>query len=134
MRNAVSALSNALDLVDNTAWFDAQPQPVRDTLVAGTIQSVEFVYELSIKTMGRAMEVRAFSPSQVDHLGFRDMVRTAAEMGLVDDPRTWFEYRDMRNKTSHTYDEKKAREVLAKAPKLLADARALLARIDAANV
>lgn len=134
LRDAIAALADALDLVNDRAWFDQQPEKVRNTLVAGAIQSIEFVYELSIKTMKRVMEAQAANPSEIDQLFFRDLLRTAAEMGLIDDVRAWFGYRDMRNITAHTYDHQKAQQVLASALAFLGDARKLLSKIEASNV
>jgi nucleotidyltransferase substrate binding protein (TIGR01987 family) len=134
LRDAISALADALDLVNDQAWFNHQPEKLRKTLVAGVIQSIEFVYELGIKTMKRIMEAQAASASEIDQLAFRDLLRTAAEMGLIDDVLAWFRYRDMRNITSHTYDQAKAQQVLLSATPFLCDARKLLERIEASNV
>ena len=46
----------------------------------------------------------------------------------------WFGYREQRNITSHTYDEKKAVSVYKTALKFLPDAKALLAVLKERNV
>ena len=51
---------------------------------------------------------------------FADLIRSANEQGLLlgDWPK-WRLYRDMRNKTSHTYDEEIALAVVADIPPFL---------------
>ena len=44
-----------------------------------------------------------------------------------------FEFRELRNITSHTYAREKANKVAAGAPALLAEARALLGAIESRN-
>ena len=79
--------------------------------MAGVIQNFDFVYEIGVKMIKRRMELDAASPDEIDGLNFRDLMRVAGERGLVEDVSAWFEYRTMRNLTSHTYDQKVARQV-----------------------
>jgi nucleotidyltransferase substrate binding protein (TIGR01987 family) len=131
--DAVRALGDALEVLDDKTWLEAQPDKVRNTLISGAVQSVEFVYELSVKSIRRSLEMHFESQGEVDGMTYRELIRTAAERGLLDDVPSWFGYREMRNITSHTYDERKAREVLAAAPGFLVHARALLDRLNAIN-
>lgn len=131
LANAIEALDDALTVLADTAWFDAQPSAVRNTLVSGAMQSVEFVYELAIKSLRRSLEHYFAETSPVDAMSFRSLIRTAAERGLIDQVEPWFAYRDMRNITAHTYDRAKARSVLSQAGGLLADARELCRRLTA---
>jgi uncharacterized protein with HEPN domain len=65
---------------------------------------------------------------------FPTLIRTGFEQGLVaSDWTAWRTWREMRNITSHTYDEAKAIQVAAAIPGFLAEARALLARLEARN-
>lgn len=129
LHNAIGALSDALDVVGNTAWFAAQPRPVQTTLVSGAVQSVEFVYELSIKSIRRSLEHYFGDDIAVDAMSYRALIRTAAERGLLDDVEAWFNYREMRNITADTYDAAKVQQVLAAAPAFLANARALFRKL-----
>ena len=45
----------------------------------------------------------------------------------------WFRYRQMRNTTAHTYDQKKAQQVYQGTLLFIDDARALLANLEARN-
>jgi nucleotidyltransferase substrate binding protein (TIGR01987 family) len=133
LRNAVTAFDAGLSAVDNTAWFDQQTPTVQDILVAGVIQHFEFVYELSVKTVKRQLQQDLASPDQITHLNYRDMLRVAAEAGLIEDVEAWFVHRNTRNRSSHTYDREVSREVYAATHAFLEDARSLLVRLEARN-
>jgi nucleotidyltransferase substrate binding protein (TIGR01987 family) len=130
LRNAIASLADALEVVSNNAWFVQQPQKVQNTLIAGVIQNFEFVYEISIKMIRRQIELEAASPSEVDLVDFRDLLRIAGEKGLIADVEVWFNYRKMRNTTSHTYDHNKALQVYHDVLTFISDAHALLARLE----
>lgn len=131
LADAIAALGDAIDVVGDTAWFDVQPRRVQATLISGAVQSVEFVYELSVKSIRRSLEHYFEDDTAVDAMSFRGMIRTAAKRGLIDDVEAWFGYRELRNITDHTYDQAKAFKVLAAAPAFLAHARDLLQRLSA---
>lgn len=124
--NAVARLDEGLSrYLQDTA--DTQ---IRD----GLIQRFEFTYDLSHKMLRRVLEATAANPEEIDRMGFPTLIRTAAEQGLVangwPDWRTW---REMRNITSHTYDEAKALAVVAEIPAFLSEARALAERLAQAT-
>jgi nucleotidyltransferase substrate binding protein (TIGR01987 family) len=82
----------------------------------------------------RQLEIDAASPSEIDFGNFRDMMRTAAEKGLIADVDAWFGYRQLRNMTAHTYDVAKAQSVCQRAHDLLTDAQAVLRALEMRNV
>lgn len=131
LARALLALQRSLAFVDDRDWFDQQPEALRETVMAGAIQHFELVYELSVKMLRRTLEQEADIPAGVDALSYRDMLRTAFEKGLVTDVLAWFDYRKLRNITAHTYDEDKAREVLAGIHGFMAEAQCLLGRLEA---
>ncbi len=120
LSNAIDALRGALDVLADVGWLDRQRPPVKATLVAGTIQSFEFVYEPAVRLLGRRLELDAANPAEVRTLAFRDLLRTAADRGPIDDVRAWFAFRDLRNATAHSYDRGKADQVLVGLPDFLA--------------
>lgn len=127
-----SPLANAVArLAEGLARHRAAPDD--DQLRDGLIQRFEFTYDLSHKLLRRAVEQAAANPAEIDRMSFPTLIRTASEQGLVaGDWAVWRTYREMRNITSHTYDEAKARQVTAAIPDFLAEAQALLARLEAA--
>jgi len=133
LRKAIVSLREGAAVIGDTAWFSAQAAAVQNTLTAGVIRNFEFVYELSIKMMRRELEKDAASPSDTDFSGFRDLLRSAAEKGLIADVEAWFSYRKMRNITAHTYDHEKAQQVLAATPGFIEGAYALQQALDARN-
>lgn len=134
LHNAVTSLDEGLGIVSNQDWINAQSDAVRNTLIAGVIQNFEFVYEISIKMIKRTIEMEAASPTEVDETNFRDLLRVAAEKGLIADVEAWFKYRKMRNITAHTYDHQIAKQVYEGAFEFITDARDLLIRLNARNV
>lgn len=96
---------------------------------AASIQAFEYSYELCIKMLKRQIELTAPSAQNIDHLSFRDLVRTGAEKGLVAEPEKWFQFRELRNITAHTYDEVKADRVYKFLPDFLNSAKALLKKL-----
>ena len=134
LRSAVASLEDGLEVVRDTSWFSQQSSKVQNTLVAGVIQNFEFVYEVGFKMLRRQIEREAASPTEVDESNFRDVLRVAAEKGLIGDVEAWFRYRQMRNITAHTYDHEKAQRVYEGTLVFIDDARALLANLEARNV
>jgi nucleotidyltransferase substrate binding protein (TIGR01987 family) len=131
LHNAVVSLEAGLGVVSDHAWFNAQSEAVRNTLIVGVIQNFEFVYEISIKMIKRTIELEAASPDEVDESNFKEVLRSAAEKGLISDVEAWFKYRKMRNITAHTYDHAKARQVYEGTLEFIGDARDLLNRLSA---
>ncbi|MCW1976715.1 MULTISPECIES: nucleotidyltransferase substrate binding protein [Xanthomonas] len=134
LRNAVSSLEDSLGVVSDSAWFNQQSKQVKNTLVAGVIQNFEFVYEIGIKMLKRQIEAESASPEEVDETNFREVLRVAAEKGLIADVEAWFKYRQMRNITAHTYDHEKAKKVYQGTLDFIVDARDLLQKLEARNV
>lgn len=133
LRNAIASLSDGWEVVSDASWFDQQSKKIQNTLISGVIKNLEFVYEISIKMIKRMIEMEAFSPTEVDESNFRDVIRVAAEKGLISDVEAWFNYRKMRNITAHTYDHEKARKIYRDTPNLIGDACFLLEVLERRN-
>ena len=130
LRSAIMSLDDGLKVVGEVAWFGQQEERVRNTLIAGVIQNFEFVYEISVKMIRRQLEIEADSPTDIDQASFRDLLRMAAEKGLIADVEAWFGFRQMRNITAHTYDHAKAQQVYQGTQTFLNHARQLLTRLE----
>ena len=96
---------------------------------SAAIQAFEYSYEMCVKMIKRQLETMSPSAEDIEHLGYRDLIRVAAEKGLVSNPEAWFKFRDKRNKTTHTYDETKAKDVYGILPLFLDETKHLLARL-----
>jgi len=98
---------------------DNEDTEVRDSV----IKRFEYTYETSIKTLKRylnqtSINLQGRGNSVVTPL--QDLIREGYAQGILKgDWAVWHEYRDMRNKTSHTYDENIAMSVILVAAKFL---------------
>ena len=133
LSDALSSLQEGLEVVSDPNWFNQQSTKVQNTLIAGVIKNFEFVYEISVKMIRRRLQIGADSPADVDQMEFRNLLRSAAERGLIDDVDAWFKYRKMRNITAHTYDHEKARQVYHETLGFIGDARLLLDKLEVLN-
>lgn len=128
LRKALGWLTEALML-----WHQEQAGSVlKPHLRSAVIQSFEFTYELSLRSLRRVLVERAGSADRITDLSFNELLRHAADAGLVPDPNAWRIWRELRNATSLAYDEARAEQVAHDADRFCADARALLAALDAA--
>lgn len=134
LKKAITSLQAGINIMSEGDWLREQSQDVQNILMAGVIQSFEFAYEQSIKMMRRRLEMDAASPTEVDFADYRGLLRTAAEKGIIARVEAWFEYRSMRNITSHTYDQAKAQFVYQGTLKFVDDARVLLHELELRNV
>lgn len=119
LKNALFRLEEGLTRYQS----DITDLQIRD----GLIQRFEFTYELSHKMLKRYLEATAANPEEFDTMTFQDLIRTGNEKGLLlGDWTDWRRYRDMRSRTSHTYDEETALQVVAGIPAFLAEAAFLV--------
>lgn len=97
---------------------------ITDTQIRdGLIQRFEFTYEISHKMLKRYLEAVSPNPEQYDEMSFQDLIRSGNEQALLlSDWSKWKTYREMRAKSSHTYAETVAQEVVAAIPEFLAEA------------
>lgn len=131
LREALAALDKSLgylysDLADNDPGL-------REQFRAACIQGFEFTYEVGYKMIRRQLEQIAGSPSAVDHMTFMQLIRSAAEAGLVPDVGRFRDYREKRNITSHTYDREKAETIVAVLRDFASDTHFVLAELEGRN-
>lgn len=106
----------------------AEAEPGNEVMRDGVIQRFEYSHELALKFIKRVLEMRHGDP--VDQLSYNDLLRTTAERGYIDDVEAWFEYRKLRNQTSHTDDKAVAAHVYTYAQPFLRHASTLLANLE----
>ena len=70
---------------------------------------------------------------RITDLSFNELLRSAADAGLLNDPAAWRIWRELRNATSHAYDEIRAQQVAEDAARFCIDAQALLVAMEAAQ-
>ena len=120
-------------LVEVLEFWRAQPEAsaLKPHLRSAIVQSFEFTYELSVRMLRRVLIERSEAADLVADLSFNDLLRKAADAGPLVEPARWREWREMRNTTSHAYDEAKAQAVALAAARFVPDAAALLATLEA---
>jgi nucleotidyltransferase substrate binding protein (TIGR01987 family) len=106
-------------------------EPADEQLRDGLIQRFEFTYELSHRTLRRYLAQSAGSPEEIQRLPFADLIRAGSAAGLLrGDWPAWRQFREMRTRTSHTYDSATAAQVVAAIPEFLAEADHLCAELE----
>lgn len=125
MKLEITPLQNAIARLEE-GWAAYQRDPTQTLIRDGLIQRFEFTYEISHKMLRRYLESASPTPGQYDDMPFPDLIRSGNEAGLLlgDWPK-WKKYRNMRAKTSHTYDEEFALEVVAGIPNFIEEAKYL---------
>ena len=109
-------------------------EPADTQLRDGLIQRFQRTYELSHKMLKRHLEQSAANPHTYDAADFQYLIRSANEQGLLrSDWPVWRRFRELRGKTSHTYDEAAAKDVAAEIPSFLGEAAHLLNALQARN-
>jgi nucleotidyltransferase substrate binding protein (TIGR01987 family) len=117
--NAVQRLAEGLARYQK----DTTDTQIRD----GLIQRFEFTYEISHKMLKRHLEMVSASPGEFNDMVFADLIRSGNEHGLLlGNWSDWKSYRERRGKTSHSYDEEIAIDVVQGIPSFLEEVRHLL--------
>jgi nucleotidyltransferase substrate binding protein (TIGR01987 family) len=96
----------------------------------GYIQRFEDTYDLCVKSRRRQLEDMSDIPADIDALGFKDMLRAAAERSLISDAQAWFAFRELRHTSAHVYDPRKAEFIFEALPAIALKAQALSARLS----
>ncbi len=99
--NYKKALSQLQKFVDKGELSELEEQ--------GAIQAFEYTYELAWLVLKDFLEYQG----QVDIYGSRDAIKKAFSAGLIEDGEKWMDAYVSRTKTSHTYNEKTAKEIVS---------------------
>ena len=130
MKLDISSLGNAVGRL-REGLARSERAPADDQLRDGLIQRFEFTYELSHRMLRRYLKETAASPEEVDRLPFADLIRTANARGLLrSDWPAWRRFREMRARTSHTYDANTASQIAAAIPAFVEEAEHLYAELQ----
>ena len=127
LESAIKQLEKALNYsTSDLAKDDGLFEQFRNS----TVQCFEYTYELAWKYLQRKLEQVHPNPQIIDELEFKDLVREGAQRGYIKTPELWFEFRRLRNISSHAYDKSKAEQVYIKAGDLLIEAKYLFTTIS----
>ena len=130
MRLDITSLGNAARrLREGLARYEREPgdEQIHD----GLIQRFEFTYELSHKVLRRYLREGAASPEEIDRIAFADLIRSGNAHGLLSsDWPVWRRFREIRARTSHTYDAEVASQVVSEIPAFLREIEHLYAELQ----
>lgn len=125
----ITSLENAVERLREGLARHRQ-EPGDEQLRDGLIQRFEFTYELSHKTLRRFLQERSPSSEEVARLSFAELIRAANAQGLLRaEWPAWRRFRDIRTRTTHTYDAETAAAVVAEIPAFLAEVEDLCAEL-----
>jgi len=127
---AISQLENALEYC-NSDLAKSDPA-LAEHLRAAAIQAFEFTYELCLKMIRRQLEQIESHPNAALNATFDELIRRAFSLDLLNEKiAQWRTFRARRNISSHTYDGEKAGLIYQEIPRFLAEAKYLLASLQA---
>lgn len=131
-----SSLENAVGQIRTSFDYFHSDLALRDAGLRKQFRAattLEFTYELAINMIHKQLKIITANPSNLRHLAFADLMRVAAESGLITDPNSYVRYRDLRNKSSHIYDDHWADKTMESVDAFLRDIDFLLAALRKHN-
>ena len=131
LASAVEQLQRSFDYLHGD--LASADSGLREQFRAATIQAFEFTYELAVKMIQRQLAQIVANPEALRNMDFADLMRDAADAGIVRDALPYIRYRELRNKTSHTYDADRAEETVSVIHEFLRDMRLLLQELRKHN-
>lgn len=138
MKLDFTPLKKALDQLETSIQYlnsdlAQNDQGLRGQFRNSAIQCFEFTYELSYKMIRRQLEQIVSTTEDLRQMNFADFIRTAADAGLIPDVKRFLIYRQRRNLTSYTYDEKKAEEIIVILDDFIRDVHFILDQLSKRN-
>lgn len=106
---------------------DAIQQPKNEFTRDATIQRFEYTFELAWKTLKRYFSITQ-SPQEM--FAINDIFREAGRQGIIESVERWFEFKEARNLTAHTYNVETAEEAYEAAKRFLPDVEKLVSKLE----
>lgn len=101
----ISVVSKALNSFGEI--LEQYEQNNKDVVVRDAcLKRFEYCYDLSSKIIKRYLSITSANPANIENMSFQDLIREAYKKGILKNSwDQWFEYRNNRNNTVHSYDE-----------------------------
>jgi len=132
MRKALLSLESALSFGGARLGSENVSQAETNLLRAGIVQNFEICYELCWKHMKRWLEYNT-TPGSMEGISRKQLFRYALENHLIDGFDNCTKYHELRNLTTHTYNEEIALDIVSASEDFLKDARKLLSVLEGNN-
>ena len=95
------------------------------------IKRFEFTFEITQSVLRKFVSAYSVNLKERDNITFPNLIRTAGQDGILRAGYdVWHQFRDARNRTSHTYNEAQAVAVMQVVPKFLEEVRDLHGRLE----
>ncbi len=99
---------------------------------AAVVKGYEFTHELAYGFIRRSLE-DAEAWNDVDRMTVGDVLRAAADYGIISSAEQWFYFRERRNDSAHEYFDTVASRAAEAAPALHQEVTALIATLTELN-
>ena len=131
LESAVAQLQRSFDYLHSE--LAREDSGLYEQFRAAAIQAFEFSYDLAIRMIRKQLAQIVANPDALREMDFADLMRDAANAGIIRDPPSYMRYRELRNATSHTYNAEWAEETVDVADEFLRDMRFLLQELRERN-
>jgi len=101
--------NNYLKALSQLEKFIVKGDSLNELEEQGLIKAFEYSYELAWSCMKDFYE----NQGETNIQGSRDAIRMAYRRGLIEDGESWMKMIESRIRTSHTYNEETAKEIVA---------------------
>lgn len=91
----------------------------------GAIQRFEYTFEL----VWKALKIE-LTQLGLDAASPREVFRLASRNGFIENPKTWFQFLELRNLASHVYREDYAKKVAESFPSFEVETRKVIVKIE----
>lgn len=117
LKNALQSLKSVL------IEYEQNPSlGVRD----GAIQRFEFTCELVWKVLKERIE----ESGREEHNNPKNIFRVASDIGLIDNPETWFGFLKNRNLSSHLYDDGEMTKIFSDISAFIVETEKIVVALD----
>ena len=91
----------------------------------GVIQRFEFTFELLWKVIQEYAKYKG-----IESASPRDAFRVAGDLGIIDNPNTWFDFLKDRNLTTHLYSEEDAVKIFSHISSFITEVEKIISKIE----
>lgn len=115
----------ALDAAYKELQLRSSDEIIYEIYRSACIKEFEIILEQCGKLLKKKLQVFFSSNKAIDEMSFKDIFRYSAKHGLINlkASEQWLEYRDIRNKTTHSYGHNIAESVLKILPEFIDSAK-----------
>lgn len=131
LKMSCDTLTELLEISNDRDQIEQLGEVVEKGVQAGIVQYFELTYELAVKMIRKQLSEIVANPE--DLATFSNRMREAANAGLIHDPAAYINYRNIRNRTTHTYDCELTEEAVAAMPEFLESVRFLIEELTRRN-